>query len=153
MRNRKDKNVLIVGVFDLFHRGHLEFIKQAKSYGDSLFVIVNGDAFTSEYKRRPVYSEEDRKAIIESLRFVDDVIISNCADIKPYIEKYDIDVIFHGDDWEHDSYMRQICVDDDYLLKNNVRIEYTSYYPGISTSEIINKAHNLYCQGQGGETM
>lgn len=132
-------NVLIVGVFDLFHRGHLEFLKKAKSYGDNLFVIINGDDFTEEYKRRPVYNENDRREILSSLSMVNHVEITNSPDIKPFLEKYDIDVILHGDDWEHLSYMKQICVTEEYLAKHKIKIEYTSYYKNISTSEVLRK--------------
>ena len=39
-------NVLIVGVFDLFHRGHIEFFKKAQDFGNKLYVVINGDDFT-----------------------------------------------------------------------------------------------------------
>jgi len=112
-------------------------------YGDKLYVVINGDDFTEKYKRRPIYSEHDRKAIIESLSCVDTVDISNSSDIKPFIEKYDINTVLHGDDWEHESYLKQICCTQEYLDTNNITIEYTSYYPGISTSEILKRVQLL----------
>ena len=86
-------NVLIVGVFDLFHRGHLEFLNEGKEFGDTLYVLINGDSFTEKYKRRPIYSEQDRLAIVSGLSCVDFVEITNSADIKPYLKKYQIDTI------------------------------------------------------------
>jgi len=137
-------NVLIVGVFDLFHRGHLEFFKKAKNYGDKLFVVINGDEFTEKYKRRPIYSEADRKAIIEELSCVHSVEVTNSDDVKPFIEKYKIDTVLHGDDWEHESYLKQICCTQEYLDEQNVKIEYTEYYPGISTSDILKRVHETF---------
>jgi len=132
-------NVLIVGVFDLFHRGHLEFLKKAQNYGQKLYVLINGDEFTAKYKREPIYSEDDRKEIISALSFVHRVDVTNSADIKPYLEEHGIDIILHGDDWEHESYLKQICVTQKYLDQQGIRIEYTSYYSGISTSSILDK--------------
>jgi len=132
-------NVLIVGVFDLFHRGHLEFLNEGKEFGDTLYVLINGDSFTEKYKRRPIYSEQDRLAIVSGLSCVDFVEITNSADIKPYLKKYQIDTIVHGDDWNHASYLKQICVTEEYLKEQDIKIKYTRYYSGISTSEIIKK--------------
>lgn len=137
-------NILIVGVFDLFHRGHLEFLKKAQNYGKNLYVLINGDEFTAKYKRKPIYSEEDRKEIISALSFVHQVDVTNSADIKPYIEEHKIDVILHGDDWEHESYLKQICVTQEYLDEHGVTVEYTSYYPGISTSSILERVQERF---------
>lgn len=132
----KIKNVLVVGVFDLFHRGHLELLRSASKHG-KLYVIVNGDDFTESYKRRPIINEADRLEIVSSLKFVAHAQISNGPDVKGFVEKYGIGKIIHGDDWDHLSYMRQICVDEEYLERNGVQIVYTEYYRGTSTSQLI----------------
>jgi glycerol-3-phosphate cytidylyltransferase len=54
------KNVYVIGVFDMFHRGHVEFLKKAKSLGERLIIAVNGDQMVGEYKRKPMMSEQDR---------------------------------------------------------------------------------------------
>lgn len=133
------RTVLVIGVFDLFHRGHLELLRSARSFGDRLVVVVNGDAFTTQYKRKPIYSEEDRHAIVSALREVDIALVSNSADARPVIELHAIDVIVHGDDWDHQSYLKQICVDEEYLRRHAVEMKYVPYYPGISTSAIIRR--------------
>lgn len=133
------KPVLVSGVFDLFHRGHLELLRTARSLGDSLVVIVNSDDLTSRYKRQPVYSQDDRLAIVKSFREVDAAYIVHSSDARPIIEEHGIRVVVHGDDWEHESYMKQICVDEDYLREHSCELKYVPYYPHISTSDIISR--------------
>lgn len=141
----KEKNVLVVGVFDLFHRGHLELLAKASSHGERLFVIVNGDELTSSYKRKPIFSEDDRLEIVSSISYVHKAVISNSYDVKPYIESYDIDAIVHGDDWPHQDYIRQIMCTDSYIVSKNIQMIYTPYYRGISTSGIINMIRESQC--------
>lgn len=128
--------VLVIGVFDLFHRGHLELLKTASDIGE-LFVLVNGDSFTEQYKRRPIINENDRLAIVSSIGFVSYAEITNIPDSKPFINKHGITSIIHGDDWDHESYLRQICLDDEYISMKGIKMIYTKYYSGVSTSGII----------------
>jgi len=138
------ENVLVVGVFDLYHRGHIELLKKAKAYGDKLFIVINGDKFTESYKRQPIFSEEDRLETLKNNVLVDGVEISNIADVKPYIEKYKITKIVHGDEWERSSYLKQICVDEEYMEKKGVELVYVPYYSGTSTSDLINKIKSSF---------
>ncbi|HUQ65645.1 MAG TPA: iron-containing alcohol dehydrogenase [Flavitalea sp.] len=133
------KNVYVIGVFDMFHRGHVEFLRKAKSLGDRLIIAVNGDQMVGEYKRKPLISETDRLEIIKACKFVDDAFIIRQFDNKCFIEKYDIDAIVHGSDWERQSYLEQICVTEDYLKKHNVDLVFVPYTSGVSTSGIIKK--------------
>lgn len=138
MRNC-ESNVLVIGVFDLFHRGHLELLKTAKGLGRRLYVVINGDDFTASYKRRPIISERDRCEIVLACKFVDHAEISNSPDAKPFIERFGIGVVVHGDDWRHESYLRQIRVSETYLRSRRIRMVYTPYYPGENTSKIIDR--------------
>ena len=131
--------VLVVGVFDLFHRGHLELLRKARQFGDKLVVGVNSDAFTAEYKRKPVFSEDDRLAIITSLRQVDVVELNHLHDLKPMIERHGVNIIVHGDDWDHEGYLRQNRLTEEYLAANKIEMIYTPYYKGVSTSQIIDQ--------------
>ncbi|MCG9756131.1 adenylyltransferase/cytidyltransferase family protein [Shewanella insulae] len=137
------KKVLVVGVFDLFHRGHVEFLKKAATFGDELIILINGDEMTEKYKRRPIYSEQDRAAILSALSCVTVVEITNSFDVKPYIEKYNIDVIVHGNDWEHDSYLEQIRCTEEYLRQQNVTMAYTDYHSSVSTSALLKQIKEL----------
>ena len=133
------RTVLVIGVFDLFHRGHLELLRSARELGDRLVVVVNGDEFTARYKRRPIFSEDDRLAIVASLKEVDCAVVSNSPDARPVIEEHDVDLIVHGDDWDHQGYLKQICVDEAYLKGRAIEMRYVPYYPHISTSTIIDR--------------
>ena len=140
---KKYKNVYVIGVFDLFHRGHVELLRQSKVLGDKLIVAINSDEFVSRYKRKPMYSEIDRMEIVKATRFVDEVFISNDYDNKPYLEQYNIDVIVHGDDWERSSYLKQIVVTEDYLAEKKVDLVLIPYYQGVSSSDLIKKIRTV----------
>jgi len=136
---RKKKVVYAVGVFDLFHRGHLSFLKKAKKLGDKLIVAVNGDELVGKYKRKPFFNEKDRLEIIKALKIVDKAFIIKEFDNKPYLKKYKVDIIVHGDDWDEESYMEQIRVDKKFLKENRIELVFVPYTKGISTSELIRR--------------
>ncbi len=130
------KHILVVGVFDLFHVGHVKLLKKARHLGDKLFIIINGDKMTSEYKRKPVYSESDRMEIIKACKYVDQAVISNEFDVKPYIEKFAITYIVHGDDWDVEDYMRQIRVTREYLEHAGTELVFFPYHNNVSTTSL-----------------
>jgi len=131
-------HVLVVGVFDLFHRGHVELLRRARELGDRLTVAINGDDLVEEYKRRrPFMAESDRLAIVAACRYVDHAYIARDYDTKPAIEAYRIDAIVHGDDWPHDRYLQQIRVTEAYLASRGVTIVYVPYTAGISTTDVV----------------
>ena len=82
------KNVYVIGVFDLFHKGHTEFLKKAKALGEKLIVAINGDDMVASYKRRPFYSEHDRLEIIKACKYVDEAFIIRQYDNKEYITSF-----------------------------------------------------------------
>ena len=131
------KNVYVIGVFDLFHKGHIEFLRRAKALGERLIVAVNGDEMVASYKRKPFFNEQDRLDIIKAFKYVDEAFIINGYDNKEYIEKYDVDAIVHGDDWEKKSYMKQICTTEEYLKARKTELVLLPYTSGISTSSLI----------------
>src|SRR6478672_4032069 len=131
------KNVYVIGVFDLFHKGHIEFLRRAKALGERLIVAVNGDEMVASYKRKPFFNEQDRLDIIKACKYVDEAFIINGYDNKEYIEKYDVDAIVHGDDWEKKSYMKQICATEEYLKARKTELVLLPYTSGISTSSLI----------------
>ncbi len=136
------KNVYVIGVFDLFHRGHLELLKKAKKLGDRLIVAINGDDMVSKYKRKPIFNEEDRLAIISSLRLVDEAFIIRIFDNKKVMIDRKVDIIVHGTDWDRDSYLKQIRVTESFLDENEISLELVSYTNGISTSDLVSTIKN-----------
>lgn len=137
------KVVLVVGVFDLFHSGHVNLLRRSRELGDRLVVVVNGDALTSSYKRAPVMSEEDRLAVISACRYVDEAEISNDYSVRDVIVRHGVTAIVHGDDWPVDSYKQQIRCDDAFLHEHGVELVLVPYTPGISTSDIIVRCARL----------
>ena len=131
--------VYVIEVFDLFHTVHIALLRRSKEMGDKLIVEANGDAMVASYKREPFVVEEDRLEIIKACRYVDEAFIIKEYDNKEYIEKYKVNKIVHGDDWEGNSYMEQIRVTPAYLEEQNCELVLLPYTSGISTSDLIQK--------------
>jgi glycerol-3-phosphate cytidylyltransferase len=129
--------VYIIGVFDLFHRGHIELLRRARALGDKLIVAVNGDEMTSIYKRRPYFSEDDRLELVKACRYVDDAFIARDFDNRGYVLEYKVNKIVHGDDWSHESYIQQIRLTPEFIAEHNVEMVYLPYWQGISTSDLV----------------
>jgi len=121
--------VITFGTFDLLHIGHINILKNAKSLGDELIVGVSTDKFSIEKKnRKPIYNENDRKQILESLKFVDKVFFEESFEKKrEYIKKYNADIFVMGNDWEgrFDEF-NDIC-----------KVIYFDRTPSISTTNLI----------------
>ena len=101
MNKKKKYNVaLTYGTFDLFHVGHLNILKRISALADKVIVGVSTDEFNSKKNKKTIIPFEDRKKIVESIKYVD-VVIDECGwDQKINdIKKYNIDCFFMGDDW------------------------------------------------------
>lgn len=107
------------GVFDMFHIGHLNLIKNAKKNCEFLIVGVNSDSLVESYKHlKPNINENDRATIINNIKGVDKTIIVDTLDKKEIYNTIKFDCIFIGDDWINDARwqktveeMREIGVD------------------------------------------
>ena len=141
-------HVLVVGVFDLFHSGHVELLRRARALGSRLTVLLNGDRITERYKRRPIMTEQQRLAVVQACRHVDHALLAHGLDIRQHIVDLQIDRIVHGDDWERRSYLQQISCDDAFLAQHNVELVMLAYTGGISTSSIIDRCRRT---GQAAE--
>lgn len=92
MKKKIYKKVLVGGCFDVLHFGHVRFLKKAKSLGDYLIVAIESDKRVRELKgkNRPIHTQKQRKEILESLKFVDEVIIlKDKMTDKDYLELVD----------------------------------------------------------------
>ncbi|MEL0630297.1 adenylyltransferase/cytidyltransferase family protein [Psychromonas aquatilis] len=129
------KRIITFGTFDVFHVGHINILERCKSLGDTLIVGVSSDALNmSKKQRNPIYHENDRIKIVQSLSFVDEVFIEHSLEKKrEYIEFYRGDVLAMGDDWKgrFDEFS-DIC-----------EVVYFPRTPSISTSEIIEIAKSI----------
>ena len=133
-------------VADLFHYGHVNFLKKASSHGDFLLVGVHADEEVMTYKRRPILSMEERVASVEGCRYADEVIPNAPLEIdRTFIEKHNIDLVIHGDDFSSD--LEQLC----YKIPMEMGIYRTvGYTEGISTTDLIDrvKAANTHVSGK-----
>lgn len=108
MKPRKYKKVMTVGVYDLLHKGHVELYRRAKGLGDYLIVAAQDGDFILKYKptAKVLNSTEDRKYMIKSIRYVDEVI--TYTDVDKIVQEVDFDVFITGPDQCHDGFKRAI---------------------------------------------
>ena len=137
--NNTDKKFRIgytAGVFDLFHIGHLNILRQAKEMCEILIVGVNTDELVQEYKKKtPVISTKERIAIVEGIRYVDKVVpVSDRSKLKAYYE-HQFDVLFVGDDWKGSHHYLEM---EKELSKLNVRVVYIPYTQNTSSTLLTN---------------
>lgn len=125
------------GTFDLFHRGHAQFLQRCAHFGD-VIVSLNTDEFITAYKGKPpIISYEDRKAVLESCVWVDEVVPNTGgADSKQTILQVQPDVIAIGSDWARKDYYKQMGFSQDWLDQNDIMLLYIPYTEGISSTEI-----------------
>ena len=129
---KKEKNkikVITYGTFDLFHVGHVNLLKRASELGDHLTVAISTDEFNWDAKNKKChYIYEDRKKIVESIKYVDEVIPETDWEQKKIdVVDHDIDIFVIGDDWKGHF---------DFLEDQGVKVVYLSRTPDISTTQI-----------------
>lgn len=121
--------VVTFGTFDVLHIGHINILERSKALGNYLIVGVSSDQLNFSKKGRfPVYNQEQRIKIIQSLKFVDEVFIEESLALKrQYLNTYSADILVMGDDWsgKFDEF-KDICT-----------VVYLERTPSISTTEII----------------
>jgi len=94
------KRIITYGSFDLLHYGHIELLRRAKAMGDYLIVALSTDEFSASKGKRAYFSYEQRKAMLEAVRYVDMVVPERTWGQKSQdIDEYGIDVFVIGDDW------------------------------------------------------
>ena len=123
---------------DLFHFGHVNFLKQASEIGDYLIAGIHSDETVQNYKRSPIMTMEERISVVASCRYVDEVIPNAplIIDLK-WIKKHNIHLVVHGDDFSED--LLQLCYKIPIEMGIFKKVPYT---PGISTTDIINRLKN-----------
>ena len=94
------KRVITYGSFDLLHYGHIDLLRRAKAMGDYLIVALSTDEFSASKGKRAYFSYEQRKAMLEAVRYVDMVVPEQTWGQKSRdVDEYGIDVFVIGDDW------------------------------------------------------
>lgn len=107
------KKVITYGTYDLITPGHIQHLKESKEMGDYLIVGLSTDEFNAVKHKTSYLSYEERKYVMESIKYVDEVIPEENWEQKPGdIKKYDISVLSMGSDWENDErfeYLKEYC--------------------------------------------
>lgn len=140
LKKRKKKIVAISGCFDILHFGHIKALKEAKSLGDILIVLLNSDESVKKYKgeRHPINNEKIRAEILASLEFVDYVVIFNELTPVEVLEKIRPDIYCQSKEWgKH-------CVENPLITSYGGKIHLLKEYKNFSTSAIIKKILKIY---------
>ena len=125
------KKVITYGTFDLLHYGHINLLRRARELGDYLVVVISTDEFNWNEKGKKCYfTYEQRKAMVEAIRYVDRVIPeTNWEQKRTDVHDYDIDIFVMGDDWKGKF---------DFLKEEGVEVVYLPRTPEISMTQIKN---------------
>ncbi|KOO49684.1 glycerol-3-phosphate cytidylyltransferase [Viridibacillus sp. FSL E2-0187] len=121
------KKVITYGTFDLLHVGHVNILRRAKALGDYLVVAISSDEFNALKGKKAYYSFEDRKTILEAIKYVDEVIPEDNWEQKVLdVKEHNIDTFVMGHDWEGKFD----------FLKDHCEVIYLPRTEGISTTKI-----------------
>ena len=123
-------------VADLFHYGHVAFLKNARALGDHLLVGIHADAVLVSYKKgRPILTMEERVASAAGCRYVDEVLPNAPLVIdRAWIKEHDIHLVVHGDDFSEDQKEQFYKVPIEMGMFRTV-----PYSKGISTTDLIRR--------------
>lgn len=125
------------GVFDMFHIGHLNILRRAKEKCDYLIVGVSTDEVVESYKHhQPIIPYDQRAAIVEAIKYVDEVVPQTSMDKTEFLKQRHFDVMFHGDEWKGTELYNKY---EEEFAKYGARIEYLSHTEGISSSMLREK--------------
>ena len=129
------------GTFDLFHSGHVNFLKHCKKLSYKVIVCLNTDEFIEQYKgKKPIVPYQDRLEVLTACRYVDDVVPNlGGSDSKPSILLVKPDIIAVGDDWAKKDYYKQMSFTQQWLDDNHITLIYMPYKQGISSTLLKSK--------------
>jgi len=121
------KKVITYGTYDLLHRGHIKLLQRAREMGDYLVVGLSSDEFNAVKHKKAFYSYEERKLVLEAVRYVDEVIPEDNWEQKERdIREHGIDVFVMGDDWNGKfDHLKSLC-----------EVVYLPRTDGVSTTQI-----------------
>ena len=143
MFKRGDEKTLMgytSGVYDLFHVGHLNLLKNAKGLCDQLIVGVTSDELVSYKNKKAVIPHNERMEIVRNIKFVDAVVPQNDMDKFKMWERLKFDVMFVGDDWFDTPKWKEL---DEKFKSVGVKIIYFPYTKGVSSTLINSTLDDL----------
>ena len=125
------------GVFDMFHIGHLNILKNAKARCDFLIVGVSTDEVVESYKKHlPIVPFEERVEIVSAIKYVDMVVPQTPMDKMEAYKKLNFDVLFHGSDWKGSDMYNKIVED---FSKIGVDVVFLPHTEGTSSTMLMEK--------------
>ncbi|RCK76537.1 MAG: ADP-heptose synthase [Ignavibacteriae bacterium] len=141
-RKKQQKVVFTNGVFDILHRGHIEYLNKAKKLGDILVVGINSDDSVRKIKgnKRPIVKQDDRAYLISNICCVDFVCIFKEETPLNLISEIIPDVLVKGADWNKEN-----IVGKDIVENNGGKVETIEFVPQCSTTNIIDIIIERYC--------
>ena len=128
------------GVYDLFHIGHLNLLKNAKGLCDNLIVGVTSDELVAYKNKQAVIPHQERMDIVRNIKFVDAVVPQYDMDKMKMWERLKFDVMFVGDDWFDTPKWKEL---DKQFAAVGVKIIYFPYTQGTSSTKINTTLENL----------
>ena len=129
---KKYKVGYVQGSFDMFHIGHLNLIKNAKSICDYLIVGVNSDELMKSFKHKtPIIPEDERLEIIEAIRYVDEAHIVRNRDRLEALDKFHYQALIMGDDWKGTDFYKKV---EQQLKEKNAEVVYFPYTKTTSST-------------------
>lgn len=134
----RGKVVFTNGIFDILHQGHIELLRWARNLGDRLVVGINSDASTRALKGegRPINSQENRKAVLQALRFVDEVVIFEEDRPSELIQQLHPAIVVKGGEWLADQ------VRDQDEIPSDVEVKIFPLVKGYSSTNVIRRIRN-----------
>lgn len=128
------------GVFDLFHIGHLNLLKNAKGMCDKLIVGVSTDELVLYKNKKPVIPFDERIEIVRNIKYVDGVVAQENMDKLEMCKKLKAEILIVGDDWYNTDKWNNY---EEEFQKNGIKIVYFPYTKGTSSTLINNTLINL----------
>jgi len=137
---KKYKVGYTAGVYDLFHIGHLNILKQAKEMCEHLIVAISTDELVEDYKgKKPVIPYNERVAIVEAIKYVDEVVPQEDRDKYGAFERLNFNVMFVGDDWKGSSLFEETQKRFNSVGVDIVYFPYTQGTSSTMLTEALNK--------------
>ena len=123
------RRVITYGTFDLLHYGHIELLRRARALGDYLVVALSSDEFNAGKGKKAYFSYEERRAMLEAIRYVDLVIPEENWEQKlDDVKNYNVDVVVMGGDWAGSDRFE--------YLKDHCELVFLDRTEGISTTDV-----------------
>ncbi|MGO1468956.1 MAG: glycerol-3-phosphate cytidylyltransferase [Tissierella sp.] len=121
------KKIITYGTFDLLHYGHINLLKRAKKLGDYLIVALSTNEFNEIKGKKCYFPYEERKQLLEAIRYVDLVIPEDSWEQKiENVKEFKVDIFVMGDDWRGEfDFLKEYC-----------EVAYLTRTPEVSTTKI-----------------